>query len=182
METEDLPTGNVSPQSSDLPADSDSPTADTMWTPVNTAGSNSPGDFAASDTIGEAEPDLRLDQNRAAHVDTDYDKAYNSRGSMLYRFPTADGHAAKQALRNQLDSLLPRELVQDAFGTAVAIDEVSSQHLAKLQGRVWRELPLMVSLMSKKIDDEVSIGSLIAVQSVCYIAELFSKSTVYTWH
>ncbi|OAG01561.1 uncharacterized protein CC84DRAFT_1221051 [Paraphaeosphaeria sporulosa] len=150
----------------------------TTWASVNNPRDSSLNDdLIVGGTVSDSEAELRLDQNNAIHVDTSDDRVYDTDVEQdvgHYRLP-AEGQAARQIMRNHLNSLLPRELVQDEFGTVVSMDKVSSQHLAKLQGKVWRELPLMVALTANGVDGEITTESIIAVQSVCYIADLISK-------
>ena len=180
MEPENLPTGSDSSQSSDQSTDGESSNFKLMATFVKKARNTTLGVRSTTrDVVSDFEGDLRLDQNNAAHIDTSDDRVYRSHskhGGRYYTLGTMDGHTAVQALRNHLNSLLPHQLVQDEFGTAVTMDEVPCQHLAKLQGKVWRELPLMVAMTAKAMDGEVTTESLIAVQSVHYIAQLFHKS------
>ncbi|KAF9734504.1 hypothetical protein PMIN06_002376 [Paraphaeosphaeria minitans] len=165
------------PLSGDL-STGDAHNPSTTWAPMHNPRNNSLGDDCiVDDCVSDSEAELRLDQNNASHVDTTDDRAYhvNIAQNVGYCILPVEGQTARQVMRSHLKSLLPRELVQDEFGTVVSMDEVSSQHLAKLQGKVWRELPLMVNLTANGNDSELTIETIIVVQSVYYIAKIFSK-------
>lgn len=163
------------------------PTSSTLqsatWTTVNEPGRNRPVgnstvDNPFGDTVGDTEAELRVDQSNARHVDTSNDQVYdiNAVQDVGHWKLAVGGQPAKLVMRNHLETLLPRELVQDEFGTVVTVNELSSQHLAKLQGKVWRDLPLMVAMTTKEVHGEVTKECIMTAQAVCYISELLSKS------
>jgi hypothetical protein len=120
---------------------------------------------------------LLEDLNNARHVDTSSDNAYHDNAMHYtghYIIPS-EGQQAMQAMRDYLKILLPQDLVKDEFGTAIAMEAVSSQHLAKLQGKVWRELPKMVATAATGVDGSTTKECIIATQSVYYIARALSE-------
>jgi hypothetical protein len=148
------------------------------WTSVKDSANSGPTcDSELDDAISNSEAALFEDLNNAMHVDTSSDMAYyanNTHYTEHYKIPT-EGQQAMQAMRDCLKILLPQELVQDEFGTAIAIEAVSSQHLAKLQGKVWRELPKMVATAANGVHGNTTEECIVAAQSVHYIARALSE-------
>ncbi|KAF2441537.1 hypothetical protein P171DRAFT_487995 [Karstenula rhodostoma CBS 690.94] len=83
----------------------------------------------------------------------------------------------KRVMRRHRDEgvLLYYGLVQDEFGTVVTTKEVSSQHLAKLQGKVWHELPLMVAMTAKGVDGEATNPGHVYGVEINYVAVQSSR-------
>ncbi|KAJ4360124.1 uncharacterized protein N0V89_000684 [Didymosphaeria variabile] len=127
-------------------------------------------DSTTHEILSTGEAESVADLNNQLHVDTSADKVYHTSVTHYaghYTMPT-EGQQAMQAMRQRLETLLPRELIQDEFGNAVPVEQVSSQHLAKLQGKVWCEL-------HRCVDGEITEECIIAANSVRYIAKAFSK-------
>ncbi|KAJ4288574.1 Inhibitor of growth protein 5 [Kalmusia sp. IMI 367209] len=87
--------------------------------------------------------ELRHDLQDRMHVDTIQDQVYQHNGSnktTVRSFRTID-NGSEQAMRDHLKAVLPEVLIQDEYGHVVPIEEVSSQHLTKLQAKSWHEVP-----------------------------------------
>ncbi|KAL1592376.1 hypothetical protein SLS60_011455 [Paraconiothyrium brasiliense] len=153
------------------------------WTSTSSPANSGPSSNSTTNVIlSNAETTPVADLNNQMHVDTSADKVYHTSVTHYAGHYTSatEGQQAMRAMRHHLETLLPRELIQDEFGNPVAIEQVSSQHLAKLQGKVWRELPQKIATASISVDGEITDEFIITAHSVRYLAKLLSdNNTVF---
>ncbi|KAF1980244.1 hypothetical protein BU23DRAFT_625395 [Bimuria novae-zelandiae CBS 107.79] len=122
--------------------------------------------------------ELRTDLNNQLHVDASASEVYHVGDSHDTRHysAAAGGHRAMKAMRDHLKFLLPKELIQDEYGISVPVEAVSSQHLAKLQAMVWRELPAIVARNFTRFEGVTTEQDLIAARSVYWLSECISRN------
>lgn len=140
------------------------------------------GESDVTETYANAEDNgaaVLLDLNNQMHVDITTDNAYTANAAQdTGHYQDSNGsQQATKAMRDTLDLLLPLELVENEFGDAVSIEAVSSQHLPKLQAKIWRDIPKIRAADNNEVSKEFTKESVIVAQSVRYIAEALSDST-----
>lgn len=87
-----------------------------------------------------------------------------------------EGEAAVEAMRGHLGSLLPEQLIQDAYGTPTPITRVPTQHLAKLQAKVWCRLPKTIAAISNGTEAKITDQDIVTARAVSWLSTRLSKS------
>lgn len=118
-------------------------------------------DRSASDTASEHpsasdSEELDLDCQNQPHIDTSSDGMYRISGLQINQqfIAVNDGRQAIEAMRSCLQITLPSGLIQDEYENPVSIGLIPPRYLAKLQAKVWRELPAMVARASSRLNGE----------------------------
>jgi hypothetical protein len=108
------------------------------------------------------------------HVDTDknHDGAYvmNTREpKTLMRFPS-HGDSADSMFRAYLHTYIPSHMFLDEYGDARSIRDISTSHVATIQGKLWREIPQGLAARSSLSTEDVTNYDRLAADCIETIA------------
>ena len=109
------------------------------------------------------------------HVDTDenHDGAYmmNTRESKtLMRFPP-HGDSADSMFRAYLQTYIPSHMFRDEYGDVRSIKDISTSHIAAIQGKLWREIPQGLATRSSLSTEDVTDYDRVAADCIEMIAD-----------
>jgi hypothetical protein len=109
------------------------------------------------------------------HVDTDknHDGAYvmnTCESNTLMRFPP-HGDSADSMFRAYLQTYIPSHMFLDEYGHARSIMDISTSHVAAIQGRLWREIPRGLAARSFLSTEDVTDYDQLAADCIEMIAD-----------
>lgn len=91
---------------------------------------------------------------------------------------SADGEDSDQEMRDYLWASLSGQFIQDEYGDVEDISRISSQHIPKLQAKLWRESPKAAAKVSSFETKNMTDDHMIVAKWVAMIADAFeSKNT-----
>ena len=118
--------------------------------------------------------DKAVDLYGNTHVDTANDVDFPELfGHILSRMVRGkvEGQAAEAAMRSHL-ALLPEHMVHDAFGEVTELPDVSRHQLARLQGKLWHECPLLFAKLKTSDIEQITEHDAAIVRCVASIADI----------